>query len=170
MTTTILNIWIIRNAAKLRARLSLSPGFDEDAFQDAYLTLIQECRQQDTCSDIERTFLAAYRKHTGKHISETYTISHPDDIFFTLLPSADEEPEEEPADDNKPGLVASIRRHIRTTFTKQEATAFEMRMSGYTYRDIADVTGMGTTALINASGRIIASTRLQFAGLTIQSS
>lgn len=162
------NFWMSRNAAKLRAKLSASSSFDEDAFQDAYLTLATEYRQQGSSRDIEKDFLVAYRKHTKKHINEAYDTTHPDAIFFTLLPSVDEETEEESADDNKPGLGAFILRYIRTTFTKQEATAFEMRMSGYTYRDIADVTGMGTTALINTSGKIIASMRLQFAGLTIK--
>ena len=82
--TANFNFWIINNASRLRARLSASPSFDEDAFQDAYLTLATECSQQEPICDIERAFLAAYRKHTGKHLSETYDTSHPDDLFFTL--------------------------------------------------------------------------------------
>ena len=163
--TANFNFWIINNASRLRARLSTSPSFDEDAFQDAYLTLATECSQQETLCDIERAFLAAYRKHTGKHLSETYDTSHPDDLFFTLLPSADEDDEEEATDEDKPGLAASIRRYIRKSFSKQETTAFEMRMKGFSYRDIADVTGLGATAFNNVSDRIIAATRLQFAGI-----
>lgn len=141
--TANFNFWIINNASRLRARLSTSPSFDEDAFQDAY------------------------RKHTGKHLSETYDTSHPDDLFFTLLPSADEDDEEEATDEDKPGLAASIRRYIRKSFSKQETTAFEMRMKGFSYRDIADVTGLGATAFNNVSDRIIAATRLQFAGINL---
>lgn len=163
--TATLNTWIAQNAAKLRDIISSSPSFDEDAFQDAYLTLATECREQQP-SNIERAFMAAYRKHTGRRISESYASSHPDDMFFTFLPDTIDE--DEPQETETPSkLVDSIRKHIRKTFSEPEATAFEMRMGGYTYRDIKDVTGLGATAFNNASGRIIAATRIAFAGIII---
>ena len=161
--TATLNTWIAQNAATLRSILCSSPSFDEDAFQDAYLTLATECREQQP-SNIERAFMAAYRKHTGRHISETYSISHPDEMFFTFLTETAEEYNQKKND--IPGtLVNRILRYIRNTFPEREATAFEMRMNGYTYRDITDVTGLGATAFNNASGRIIAATRIAFAGI-----
>lgn len=163
--TANLNTWIAQNATKLKNALS-SPSFDEDAFQDAYLTLATECREQETSNALERAFMAAYRKHTGRHLSETYSISHPDEMFFTFLTDTTDEDDQQ--DTDIPGtLVNNIRRYIRNTFPEREASAFEMRMNGYTYRDITDVTGLGATAFNNSSGRIIAATRIAFAGIIL---
>lgn len=167
-TAAAFNSWISDNAARLRDKLSLYNTFDEDAFQDAYLTLATTGENQNSNNEYEKVFIATYRKLSVKHISELYTTSHPDDLFFSLIPSDDVEPMEQPgtAKDTR-WLISRIRKHIRDTFPKTDVQAFEMKLTGYSCRDITDTLGIGTTAINNATNRIIARTRLQFASIAL---
>ena len=168
MRQTTVNAWISDNAAKLKQRLNIYNNLDEDAFQDAYLTLVQEYRTPETGSTLEDAFLKAYRRISNKSLGESFTTSHPDELFFTLLPSEETEPMEQAADpkDRAP-LVKRIERHIRSAFPRRDVMAFEMRMKGYSCRDITDTLGLGTTAINNATERIITQTRLQFAAVAL---
>lgn len=167
-TTATFNSWISDNAARLREKLSLYNTFDEDAFQDAYLTLATTGENQSSNKEYEKAFIAAYRKLSGKHISELYSTSHPDDLFFSLIPSEDKEPMEQPeATKDTRWLISRIRKHIRDTFPKTDVQAFEMKMTGYSCRDITDTLGIGTTAINNATNRIITRTLLQFAAVAL---
>lgn len=163
---TTFNAWICANAAKLKERLSLYSKIDEDAFQDAYLTLATTFNQKNDTADYENAFLKAYRKFSGKNISETYTTCHPDELFFTLIPAEETVPDEKEEDaDKAQRFFHRIRKHIRDTFPTTDVMAFEMKITGYSCRDISDTLGIGTTAINNATERIIAQTRLQFAAV-----
>lgn len=164
--TTTFNAWICENAAKLKERLSLYSNIDEDAFQDAYLTLATTFSPKNDTADYETAFLKAYRKFSGKNISETYTTCHPDELFFTLIPAEETVPDEKEEDaDKAQRFFHRIRKHIRDTFPTTDVMAFEMKITGYSCRDISDTLGIGTTAINNATERIIAQTRLQFAAV-----
>ena len=167
-TPTSVNAWISDNAARLRQRLNLYNTLDEDAFQDAYLTLVQEYRKPETGSTLENAFLRAYRRISNENLAGAFTTIHPDELFFTLLPSDETEPMEQ-ADEPKDHapLVKRIERHIRSAFPRRDVMAFEMRMKGYSCRDITDAIGIGTTAINNATERIITQTRLQFAAVAL---
>ncbi len=162
---TTFNAWISDNATKLKERLSLYSRIDEDAFQDAYLTLATTC-EKDCATDYENAFLKAYRKLSGKNLSETYTTCHPDELFFTLIPAEETVPEDKPERaDTTQRLISRIRKHIRDSFPKTDVSAFEMKITGYSCRDISETLGIGTTAINNATNRIITQTRLQFAAV-----
>lgn len=168
MIATKFNAWMSENAAKLKHRLSLYSPIDEDAFQDAYLTLVEEYSTNDNYATIENTFIATYRKLSIKNLGEAFKTCHPDELFFTLLPSYDTDPTEqqqEPKDHSN--LVAKIQRHIRATFQRRDVMVFEMRLRGFSCRDIEDTLGIGTTAINNAIQRITAQTRLQFAAVAL---
>lgn len=161
------NTWIRINAAKLRQRLNIYGNLDEDAFQDAYLTLVKECPNPATYRTLETAFLKAYRRLFSRAISEAFTLSHPDELFFTLLPSDDTEPMEKPDEtkDRTP-IAKRVQRHIRASFPRKDVMAFEMKIKGFSCRDISDTLGIGTAAINNATERIIKQTRLQFAAIT----
>ncbi len=164
--TTTFNVWICENAIRMKALLSLCRCIDEDAFQDAYLTLAETFNPKNDTADYETAFLKAYRKFSGRNLIETYTICHPDELFFTLIPAEETDPEETEKDaDKAQRFINRIRKHIRDTFPTTDVMAFEMKITGYSCRDISDTLGIGTTAINNAMERIIAQTRLQFAAV-----
>lgn len=169
MIPTTVNTWIRDNAAKLKQRLNSYNNLDEDAFQDAYLTLVQEYPTPESGSTFENAFIRAYRRLSNKAHSETYKQSHPDDVFFSLLTSDDETEPMEDTDEPKDHtpLAKRVQKHIRAAFPRRDVMIFEMRMQGFSCRDITDTLGVGTTAINNATERIITLTRLQFAAVAL---
>ena len=162
--TTSFNAWISDNAIRLMQSLNMSAPFDEDAFQDAYLSLASACRKQEKGAAFERAFVAAYRKFSRRAVSETYTTTHPDDLFFTLLPTPQEAAaSEQQRKEQKDSLAQAIRAHIRATYSRNEVAIWEMRMGGTSIRDIADALGISRSATDNAMRRITEQTRAQFA-------
>lgn len=168
MRETSVNVWISDNAAKLKQRLNLYNNLDEDAFQDAYLTLVKEYPNPEPCTLLEATFLKAYRRFSKLNIGESFTLSHPDELFFTLLPSDKAEPMEKQEDTTDPAPLAKrVQRHIRASFPRKDVMAFEMKIKGFSCRDIADAIGLGTAAINKATERIITQTRLQFSAIAL---
>lgn len=155
--------WLIDNAARLKERLSLQGILDEDAFQDAYIAIVTSVEQEST-SDYEKTFLKAYRQLYKRNMGESFTTSHPDELFFNMLSSDEAEPMEETEDaaDTAP-LANRLISHIRKSFPPKDVMAFEMKMKGLSLRDISDALGIGTTAARNAIERITEMTRERFA-------
>lgn len=163
-----LNEWICKNAATLKNKLCLYRTLDEDAFQDAYLTLATTAETEDDHAGYEVAFMKAYRKLSGKNLSETFSTWHPDELFFALLPSETTEPmEDAPEEPSTEKIVAKIQRHIRATFPRRDVRIFELRLIGFSNRDIADVFGIGPAAIKNMTERIITQTRREFAVLTL---
>lgn len=168
MHTVSLNEWVCKNASALKQKLSLYTAFDEDAFQDAYLTLATTAETEDDHAGYEVAFIKAYRKFSGKNLSETFSTWHPDELFFSLLPSEDAEPmEDAPEEPSTEKIVAKIQRHIRATFPRRDVRILELRLLGFSYRDITDTFGIGTTAINNTTNRIITQTRREFAAVAL---
>lgn len=166
--TKTFNTWISENADTMKQRLSISFPVDEDAFQDAYLSLVSEFPKPESSAIFENAFIKIYRRISSRYSREAFETSHPDEIFFTLLPSDETAPMEQPEErkDRSP-IAKKIQKHIRTAFPQRDVMAFEMRMKGFSFRDIADTLGIGTTAINNATDRIIAQTSLHFAAVAL---
>lgn len=163
-----LNEWICRNAATLKNKLCLYKTLDEDAFQDAYLALASAPETEEDHAGYEVAFMKAYRKFSGKHLSETFAAWHPDELFFSLLPSGDGEPmEDTPEEPRTDRIAAKIRQHIRATFPRRDVRIFELRLIGFSNRDVADAFGIGPAAIKNMTERIITQTRREFAVVTL---
>ncbi len=168
MHTVSFNEWICKNASALKQKLSLYTTFDEDAFQDAYLTLATAAETEEDHAEYEVAFMKAYRKFSGKNLSETFSTWHPDELFFSLLPSEDAEPmEDAPEEPSTEKIVAKIQRHIRATFPRRDVRILELRLLGFSCRDITDTFGIGTTAINNTTNRIITQTRREFAAVAL---
>lgn len=162
-TATSFNEWVEGNAERLRQRLSLYTMIDEDAFQDAYLSLATTSKRKQEASFFERTFVEIYRQLVRKNLNESYSTAHPDELFFSLIPADEAGHETEPdAPRASKNLIMTIQKHIRSTFSQREVTAWNMRLEGHSYRDITDVVDMGTTAINNTLRRIANETRAQF--------
>lgn len=161
---TSVNAWISNNASKLRQRLNLYNTLDEDAFQDAYLTLVQEYKRPETGSTLENAFLKAYRRISNKSLGEAFTTSHPDELFFSLLASDSAEPmnipEEEP---DRAALTHAILKYIRAAFTPTQASMWDMRQLGCSLRDTANALDITEREVKRTINLITARLRIQFA-------
>ena len=165
MGQTTINAWISDNADRLKRRLSIIARIDEDAFQDAYLSLVKEYPKPESSATLENAFIKIYRRIEKSHFRETYETLYADEAFLSLIPSDEPDPQDRPRD--RKTIADRIRKHIRSSYPQRDVTAFEMRMKGFSYRDISDTIGIGTTAIYNHTERIIAQTRLHFAAVAL---
>ena len=143
--------------------LSIPPALlDEDAFQDAYLSIAVSCRRQAAGQVFEKAFLTAYQKFSRMNLCESYTVCHPDELFFTMLPEQETEHADQRIEQDRNGLARAVRAHIRAGYSPNDVAAWEMRMGGATVRDIADALGLRRTAVDSLMRRITESTRKHF--------
>ena len=115
----IINKWIEQNHDKLRQRLIDSITFNEDAFQDAYLTL---CTQplQDFDGNIEQLFLVTYRKKLRQEYRRGFRMVHPQQTFFDLLVDVEVGTEHTPC-------LAQVQRYIHRYIRDNELrTIFDL--------------------------------------------
>ena len=163
-----INKWISENADSIKQRIGIYCPVDDDAFQDAYLSLVTEYPEPETSATLENAFMKIYRRLSNAHRREVFETSHPDELFFTFLPSEETAPMEQPEEpQDRTHIVRKVQKHIRAAFPQRDVIAFEMRMKGFSLRDITDTLGIGSTAINNATDRIIKHTRLQFAAVAL---
>lgn len=162
------NTWISENAENMKQRLSQNFPVDADAFQDAYLSLASDFFEPESSATFEKAFIELYRRIANRYSREIFETSHPEELFFTLLPSEETAPMEQPEEiQDRTPIAKKVQKHIRAAFPQRDVLAFEMRLKGFSFRDIADTLGIGTTAINNATDRIITQTRLQFAAVAL---
>lgn len=152
--------WFVMNYSRLKESIGLMSVFDDDAFHEAYLTIVTSKSLPATASGYHKIFLTTYRQISRHNLNESYTISHPDDRFFTLL--SDTVEEEEPKRD-RAGLVRSICTFIRSTFSTAQLSVWEMRMQGYSIRDTADCLNLKERQVKEYESIVSCQTRKQFA-------
>ena len=78
--------WCEKNYYKLRERLSLQGLFDEDAYQDAYLSILSRVRKGEQILCYDKHITNAYQAYRKKHLNEGFVYVRPDELLFTLLP------------------------------------------------------------------------------------
>ncbi len=152
--------WFIENYSRLKESVSLMSLFDEDAFHEAYLVVISSKELKSGLSDYRKVFLTTYKTISRRSINECYTICHPDELFFTLLP--DTEVKEAPQRDFS-GLARTIRSFIHNTFSATQEAIWQMRLQGYSLQDTADSFGMSRQQVVDNVNTIASRTSKQFA-------
>lgn len=144
--TALFNQWISLNALTLMVALSTDGNLDMDAFQDSYLEIAESRKAPRDNVARYRLFVTAYRKHTRRRLSESYSTLFPDELFFILMPSCDPEPMEdtEEIDENKDKLARDIFRYIRT-FSDRAAAMLELYVRGVPMSEIGMRFGVSGT-------------------------
>ncbi len=149
--------WFILNYSQLKEKIGLVSIFDNDAFHDAYLILATSKDLPPVAEDYSKIFLTAYRKASRRALNECYTICHPDELFFTLLPDTSEE------EKDIAGLVKTIGKFILNTFTSTQQTVFKMRVQGFSIKDTADSLNLNDWQVRESMDAVVCRTRKQFA-------
>lgn len=84
-TANIFDAWIINQHNRLKERIASSTMFDDDAFQETYLTMREALTIKDIELDFEPVFIKLYRRMLARELSTEFRYSHPDPLFFVLL-------------------------------------------------------------------------------------
>lgn len=152
--------WFIENYSRLKESISLKSLLDEDAFHEAYLAVITNSKLSENMIDFRKVFLTTYRTISRRSLNESYTVCHPNELFFTLLPDTDVE--DEPKKDLS-RLVATIRGFIKNTFTPLQKDIWQMRLQGYSIKDTADSFGISNGQVMTEINIVRSRTCEQFA-------
>lgn len=162
------NDWITAVAAPLRAMLGMYSDIDEDAFQDTYLRMATDPETPAGSMERRKRFTATYRRHSRRHVDEALTTVRPDETFFLLLADGEEEerdPEAEAAYDEK---VRRVWSYIRQIAGGTGIRIIEMRMKGFSVRDLSASFGMPSSRVERVIERAIARTRSRFSDMTLK--
>lgn len=154
--------WCAKNYYKLRERLSLQGLFDEDAYQDAYLSILSRVRKGEQILCYDKHITNAYQAYRKKHISEGFVYVRPDELLFTLLPDNAPLPfepvKEKP---NFAWLIYDIKQFVRRNNPTMDVIVWEAKnihrqsitdISGFTglkYREIREINNNINTRICN---------------------
>lgn len=161
-TRKAFNDWCEVNYQRMCQRLNIYAPVDEDALHDAFLYLAENIGKIEP-KDYEKTLTAQYRKISGQIFSQSFAECRPDELFFTMLSDDDAEAESDADERDFSGLIRNIRRYVKDTFSATFATLFEMRVRGYSYRNLAECFGISEREVRDNERMIINRVRLQFA-------
>ena len=154
------NDWITAVAAPLRAMLGM--------YSDTYLRMATDPETPAGSMERRKRFTATYRRHSRRHVDEALTTVRPDETFFLLLADGEEEgrdPEAEAAYDEK---VRRVWSYIRQIAGGTGIRIIEMRMKGFSVRDLSASFGMPSSRVERVIERVIARTRSRFSDMTLK--
>lgn len=163
-TIIAFNRWMAENASWLMAYLGKDASFDEDAFQDSYLSLVTSYSGVSDSNAFMTAFVETYLKMKRRALRESLNTIRPDDLFFSLLQSPeDTETAELRRKENRFCLAEAIAEHISATYGAYEVAIWKMHMGKHSIRDIADAIGESRTLVNQTLHRIKSNTIRQFA-------
>lgn len=137
--------WITKEYERLRENLALTGAFDEDAFHDAYISVRRSISGDEISENFSACFLKAYKTISKRHISETFAVYNPDELFFNQLTDrVTEEVVEPDTEQAKEQLARQIQNHVKNNFTPMYFLIWESRtLRDMNYSDISSMSGMG---------------------------
>lgn len=136
--------WFSKNYDRLRTKLTAKGGFDPDTFHDTYLTCRKEVRAHNIYSErFEQLTLNTYKDIRRHHISGSYAVCHPKEVFFTLL--ADSHSTDDSSTHSDPETTPTKKEVLRFVRNERPSVArliFECKIIGMSVTGISAATGM----------------------------
>lgn len=147
-TANIFDAWIINQHNRLKERIASSTMFDDDAFQETYLTMREALTIKDIELDFEPVFIKLYRRMLARELSTEFRYSHPDPLFFVLLRSDEENPEEigqTPAENIQ---AKQVDEYVRYNFKPSDYLIFHLKFfQAMTWQGLIDYTGQSSATI-----------------------
>ena len=147
-TTDIFDAWIINQHNRLKERIASSTMFDDDAFQETYLTMREALRVKDIELEFEPVFIKLYRRMLARELSTEFRYSHPDPLFFVLLRSDEENPEEvgqAPAENIQ---AKQVDEYVKYNFKPSDYLIFHLKFfQAMTWQGLIDYTGQSSATI-----------------------
>mgnify|MGYP006978243845 FL=1 len=148
-TANIFDAWIINQHNRLKERIASSTMFDDDAFQETYLTMREALTIKDIELDFEPVFIKLYRRMLARELSTEFRYSHPDPLFFVLLRSDEENPEEigqTPAENIQ---AKQVDEYVRYNFKPSDCLIFHLKFfQAMTWQGLIDYTGQSSATIV----------------------
>lgn len=136
--------WVAKNYERLREGLAFTGAFDEDAFHDAYTSVRMSVSEDGISDKSPACFLKAYKTINKRHISQTYAVYHPDELYFNQLADRVSEQVAEPDTEQVKELLAhQIQNYVKRNFSRMYVLIWESRtMRDMNYSDISAISDM----------------------------
>ncbi len=155
MTAAQIDAWIAPRYGQLKQRVMMTCYYDEDVFQDTYLSLRETGAQP---RDLEATFMKLYRALLSQDYGREMRYAHPDPLFFSFLHTEDEQ--DEPTGEEIAIESAQVDNACRALLNSEDYTLFSLRYKvGLALREIAAYTGRSTRTIMQKLNSIV--TRLR---------
>lgn len=158
MTPAQIDAWIAPRYGLLKQRAMMTCYYDDDVFQDTYLSLRETGAQS---RDLEAVFIRLYRALLSQNYRHEMRYTHPDPLFFTFLHEDEEQAEgaaEVIAVDS-----ARVDNACRALLNGEDYTLFSLRYKvGLALREIAAYTGRSTSTIMQKLNSIMARLRAYF--------
>lgn len=147
-TANIFDAWIINQHNRLKERIASSTMFDDDAFQETYLTMREALTIKDIELDFEPVFIKLYRRMLARELSTEFRYSHPDPLFFVLLRYDEENPEEVGTSPDREIQAKQVDEYVRYNFKPSDYLIFHLKFfQAMTWQGLIDYTGQSSATI-----------------------
>ena len=147
-TANIFDAWIIKQHNRLKERIASSTMFDDDAFQETYLTMREALTVKDIELEFEPVFIKLYKRMLTRELSKEFRYSHPDPLFFILLRSDEEAPaeiEQTPAENIQ---AKQVDEYVKYNFNPGDYLIFHLKFfQAMTWKGLIDYTGKSSATI-----------------------
>lgn len=158
MTAAHIDAWIALRYGQLKQRVMMTCYYDEDVFQDTYLTLREIGAQT---RDLEAAFMKLYRALLSQDYGREMRYTHPDPLFFDFLHT--EEEQAEPTGEDIAIESAQVDNACRALLNTEDYTLYSLRYKvGLALCEIAAYTGRSTRTIVQKLNSIVARLRAYF--------
>lgn len=162
MTPAQIDAWIAPRYGQLKQRVMMTCYYDEDVFQDTYLSFRETGAQ---ARDLEAAFIRLYRALLSQDYGREMRYTHPDPLFFAFL--HEDEEQAEPAAEVIAVDSARVDNACRALLNGEDYTLFSLRYKvGLALREIAAYTGRSTRTIMQKLNSIMARLRAYFCPAT----
>lgn len=160
----LFNAWIEGYYPKILRQLQATQEVDMDAIHDAYLRMATGKLKDIPAITFPEAFLKEYNHFRTRNFNESFTTSHPDEIFFDLLTGNIKDPEDcdNEKEASRNSLAIKITKFIGAAFSSQEKAIWSMRLKGFSIRAIADAQGIPERRVKEVTQNITTRTQKQF--------
>lgn len=147
--TAIFDEWITRQHDRLKQKIASSCIFDEDAFQDTYLSMRENLPTNDDGRSFETVYIELYKQMFAREYNREYKYSHPDPLFFIFLKSEQAEPFEEKEKTEQDGIQAKqVDDYVKYNFSPHDYMIFSLKFhGGMTWQGLIDYTGQSSSTI-----------------------
>ena len=142
--------WIGRSFNRLRQRLMVSCIFDDDAFQETYLSL-RETVTEEQAGCYEAVFTRQYKRTIQRLNRQELRYFHPDPLFFLYLRTepvvfdGEDIAETDGGTPEPERMKKRITEYVRMNYSEDDYLLFQLKyFSGMTYKCLQDYTGHGS--------------------------
>jgi len=147
--TVHFDAWVSQQYNRLKQRIMTTCVYDDDAFQETYLTMREAVTPAIGDGDFEAMFVKLYKQMLAREFRNECRYAHPDPLFFLYLRT-------EPIDDTEATEMTprqevtakQVDEFVRYNFSAGDYMIFHLKFfTAMTYKGLIDYTGHSSATI-----------------------